>query len=221
MISENIKTYKKPVIKLLVGQLFSAIGIVAMIQANIGLDPWNVLHMGISRTFNISLGSATIIVGATAVIIAGIMGEKFGFGTIANVIFPGLLINFIQHFNLIPLMHSVPTGIIMMFIGQSILAVGTYYYLAAFMGAGPRDALMVAVSKKTKRSVGLCRSTLEVLSVIIGWLIGGKVGIGTLLSALTIGFFLQTAFSYFKFNAAASTNESIKDTLQNLKQHNL
>lgn len=88
----------------------------------------------------------------------------------------------------------------MMLAGQALLALGTYYYMAAAMGAGPRDALMVAVSRPLHIAPGLCRSALEVLAVLLGWRMGAKVGVGTVLSALTIGFFLQGVFSLFHYD---------------------
>lgn len=192
--------YGKRTLYLILGQVVSAIGIVGMVQANIGLDPWNCLHQGLSNITGLSFGVCTILVGVTAILISSLLKEPLGLGTVVNVLCPGLLIDLIQYLHLIPRMNGLWSGIAMMLAGQALLALGTYYYMAAAMGAGPRDALMVAVSRPLRRSPGLCRSALEVLAVLLGWRMGAKVGVGTVLSALTIGFFLQGVFSLFHYD---------------------
>lgn len=192
--------YGKRTLYLILGQVVSAIGIVGMVQANIGLDPWNCLHQGLSNITGLSFGVCTILVGVTAILISFLLKEPLGLGTVVNVLCPGLLIDLIQYLHLIPRMNGLWSGIAMMLAGQALLALGTYYYMAAAMGAGPRDALMVAVSRPLRRSPGLCRSALEVLAVLLGWRMGAKVGVGTVLSAVTIGFFLQGVFSLFHYD---------------------
>lgn len=209
--------YGKKLFYLALGQVLSAVGIVGMIQANIGLDPWNALHMGISNVTDVSFGAATIFVGIAAIAISAVLGEKFGVGTLVNVLIPGLLINLIQGWKLIPLMGGLWSGVAMMLLGQAVLAVGTYFYLAAEMGAGPRDALMVAVARKLRLPVGGCRSGIEVLAVLVGWLMGAKVGVGTVLSALTIGLFLQQGFALFRFDPKTARHETFADTARKLR----
>ncbi|MEA4954254.1 MAG: hypothetical protein VB096_01890 [Pseudoflavonifractor sp.] len=204
-------SYRKRTIYLILGQVVSAIGIVGMVQANIGLDPWNCLHQGLSNVTGLSFGICTILIGTCAILISFLLKEPLGLGTVVNVLCPGLLIDLIQHFHLIPRMNGLWSGIAMMLAGQAVLALGTYYYMAAAMGAGPRDSLMVAVSRPLHLSPGLCRSALEVLAVFLGWLMGAKVGVGTVLSALTIGFFLQGVFALFHYDPKAVHHASFSE----------
>ena len=202
---------RKRTVYLILGQVVSAIGIVGMVQANIGLDPWNCLHQGLSNISGLSFGICTILVGSCAIFISFLLKEPLSLGTVVNVLCPGLLIDLIQRFHLIPRMNGLWSGIAMMLAGQAVLALGTYYYMAAAMGAGPRDSLMVAVSRPLRLSPGLCRSALEVLAVLLGWLMGAKVGVGTVLSALTIGLFLQGVFALFHYDPKAVHHASFSE----------
>ncbi|MDD5938035.1 MAG: hypothetical protein PUC36_03380 [Clostridiales bacterium] len=201
-------SYRKRVFCLILGQIVSAIGIVGMVQANIGLDPWNCLHQGLSNVTGLSFGTCTILVGAAAILISFLLKEPLSLGTVVNVICPGLLIDGIQALRLIPLMTTLRGGILMMLGGQAVLALGTYFYMAAAMGAGPRDSLMVAVSRPLHMAPGTCRTILEITAVGLGWLMGAKVGVGTLLSALTIGLFLQVVFNLFRFDPKTVQHDS-------------
>lgn len=192
--------YKKRGVYLALGQLVSAVGIVAMVQANIGLDPWNCLHQGLSLVSGLSFGVCSIVVGAAATLAAFLLKEPLGLGTLINVIVPGLLIDLLQYTALIPQMHGFFGGVLMMLVGQGVLALGTYFYLAAAMGAGPRDALMVSLSRALNMAPGACRTILEISAVALGWLMGAKVGAGTILSALTIGPTIQGVFTLFRYD---------------------
>ena len=205
---------KKRTLYLALGQVVSALGIVAMVQANIGLDPWNCLHQGLSNLTGLTCGTCTILVGATAILLSALLKERLGFGTLVNVLVPGVLIDLIQAWHLIPQMNGMLSGVLMMLGGQAVLALGTYFYMAAAMGAGPRDALMVAVSRPLHLPVGVCRTILEVMAVLLGWRMGAKIGMGTVLSALTIGVFLQGAFALFHFDPKTLHHDSFAELWQ-------
>lgn len=210
-----MKRYVKKMTRLLVGLVISAVGIVLMLQANIGLDPWNVLHMGLNLVTGISFGVVTIIVGAGAILISMALGERIGVGTICNIVITGFIIDFLLWTALFPQMQNFWAGVAVMLVGQELLSLGTYYYMSAALGTGPRDALMVALSRKTHIPVGICRSATELLAILIGWLLGGKVGLGTVLCALTIGIFFQVNFALLHFDAARLEQEYLEVTLKN------
>lgn len=211
--------YPKRILYLVLGQVVSAVGIVALYQANIGLDPWNCLHQGLSFLTGLSFGTCTIIVGLTAVLISFLMKETLGWGSVINVICPGLLIDFIQSRQLIPLMEGFWPGFLMLLAGEAVTAWGTYYCIAAEMGSGPRDSLMVAVARPLHIEAGLCRILLEVLVTFIGWLMGAKVGFGTVFSALTFGLFLQVFFRLFRFDPKAVRHLDFVQVVEDLKGH--
>lgn len=209
-----MKQFSLRLLRLIFGIFLYAVGIVVTLNANIGYAPWDVLHVGFANTVGISIGTASILAGFLTIIVAVLLGEKLGLGTIINMIFIGLFIDLIRATGIIPVVSNLAVGIVMLILGLFIIAVATYFYVGSGFGAGPRDSLMVAVTRKTKLPVGVCRGTIEVLAVFIGWRLGGMAGIGTVISALAIGFCVQLTFRFFKFDATAVQHETLGDTLR-------
>lgn len=200
-------------VKLIFGLFLYALGIVFAIQANIGYAPWEVFHVGLSQTFGISIGTASIAIGALIVVLVMLLGEKIGIGTILNMFLIGIFLDWILLLDWIPGAATFPVGVAMLILGLFTIALGSYYYIDSAFGAGPRDSLMVALTRMTKLPVGLCRSGVEITVVLIGWKLGGMVGIGTVLAAFGIGFCVQTTFRALKFDATAIQHETLGQTL--------
>lgn len=200
-----------------IGLFLFALGIVLTLRANIGFAPWDVFHVGIANTLGLTIGTVSIAVGLILIIVIMLMGEKIGFGTVWNMLLIGLFLDLILKIDIIPKMENLFSGSIMLFAGLFIIAVGSYFYLGAAFGAGPRDGLMVALARKTKIPVGVCRSLIELAVTIAGWFLGGMVGLGTVMSVIGIGFCVQLIFRLFKFDVTAVKHETFKDTLAFLK----
>lgn len=143
-----IQQYLRRLLILLGGLVVSAVGITMMLQANVGLEPWSVLQQGMSKTFGITYGTAAMIVGAVVIAIAFFCGESFGLGTLSNIFICPIFIDILLYLNWIPLMNSLPAGIAMLLAGMELLALGTWLYMKSALGSGPRDALMVVLSRK-------------------------------------------------------------------------
>lgn len=186
--------------RLLIGYFLYAVGIVMTINAQQGLGPWGVFHQGLALRFNITFGIAVIIVGAAIVILDFILGERVGWGTIGNVIFIGTFIDLITILNLIPVFESTALSYLMMIAGMFTISLAAYFYLSARLGAGPRDGLMIALTKHTNKPVGLIRSLIEFTALTIGYFLGGSVGWGTLIMSLGLGFFFQMTFKMLNFD---------------------
>ena len=186
--------------RLIIGYFLYALGIVMTINAQQGLGPWGVFHQGLSSHLNITFGIAVIIVGAVIVILDFILGERIGWGTIGNVIFIGTFIDLITDIKLVPVFENIFLSYLMMFIGMFTISLAAYFYLSARLGAGPRDGLMIALTKLANKPVGLIRSTIEVTALIIGYFLGGSVGWGTLIMSFGLGFFIQISFKMFNFD---------------------
>ena len=200
----------------LVGGLFLyALGIIVTLHANIGYAPWEVFHVGLAKTIGISIGTASIITGLFIGIITVFLGEKLGFGTVLNMVLIGVFLDIILKLNIVPVANDFVTGAIMLIVGLFIISLATYFYIGSAFGAGPRDSLMVALTRKSGLSVGVCRGIIELLAVVIGWKLGGMLGIGTILSAFTIGFCVQTTFALLKFDATAVKHETLDQTYRN------
>ena len=203
------------IFNMIFGIFLHAVGIVITIKANIGYSPWDVLHSGIALKTGFSMGIASILTGLIIVIIVSILKEKLGVGTIANMVLIGLFIDLT--FPYIPVTENTIIGIIMLITGLFIISVGSYLYLKSAFGAGPRDSLMVLVTRKTKLPVGLCRGAIELVVTLTGWLLGGLVGFGTAIFVVAIGFCIQIVFRLFRFDVAALKQETLIDTYATIR----
>lgn len=205
-------------IKLFFGYFVCALGIVMTINANLGLAPWDVFHQGLSNLTGITIGKAHILAGISIVVLSSIFGEKVGWGTILNMLFVGIFIDFLMLNHLIPIFNKFLPSLIMMLLGLLVLGFGCYFYLSVGWGSGPRDGLMIALVKKTNKSVRFIKNTQEIIAVIIGYILGGSVGIGTLLMAILGGYSMQFAFKIAKFDVSQVQHRFIDDDIKFIKE---
>jgi len=197
---------------MMMGLVFYALGIVLTIKANIGYAPWDVFHVGLSETTGLSIGIISILVGFVIVILVTVLGEKLGLGTVLNMIFIGLFIDLIFFINIIPAVNNFFIGTAVLVAGLFIISFGSYFYIKSGFGVGPRDNLMVVLARKTKLPAGLCRFMVELLATVSGYFLGGMVGLGTVISVITIGICIQIVFKIFKFDVTAVKHETLRDT---------
>lgn len=203
--------------RLIFGLFLFALGIVVTMKANLGFAPWDVFHQGIAQTVGLSMGRVCILAGLVICVLVTLLGEKFGIGTILDMLLVGLFLDWILWMAVIPQMSDFFPGLLMMATGLFIIALGSYFYIGAGFGAGPRDSLMVAVKRKTGLAAGISRSIIEGTAVLIGWLLGGPVGLGTVIAAFGIGLCIQIVFSLFKFDPTLVRHETVDTTFQKLK----
>jgi len=187
-------------IRLFAGLFLFAVGIVLTINANLGLSPWDVFHQGITYLTGITMGQASIGVGIILVMLNAVLGESLGWGSLCNMLFIGLFMDLIMLNHFIPLSNGIFSGLIMMFLGMFIIGLASYFYISAGLGSGPRDGLMIALTKKTDRSVRFIRNSIEISALFVGYLLGGFVGAGTLIMSVVLGYIIQFVFKLFKFN---------------------
>ena len=207
----------KTILRLLLGFIIYGLAIVIMINANIGLSPWDVFHQGISLKLGLTMGQISIGVGVIIIIIDAFMGEGIGFGTIGNVLFIGTSLDIFQGLRIIPYANNLFEGIIMMIIGIILSAIATVLYLKPALGSGPRDGLMLAINKRSSKPVGTIRTIIELTVLIAGWLLGGSVGIGTIISGFGLGYAIQIAFRIGNIDSKTLTHKSIMDSIKSLK----
>lgn len=213
-----LREYARRTAELAAGIAVSSVGIVMTLQANVGLEPWSVLQQGLSLVFPITYGVASILVGAAVILIAVLCGERIGAGTIINIILCGIFTDALLALDWIPQMGGLLSGVLMLLAGLEVLALGTWMYMRSALGSGPRDALMVAMARKTGRSVGLCRASVELVIIFIGWRLGGQVGLGTVISAVGLGSLFNLNFTLLHFDAAALHQEDLSETLRRLSR---
>jgi len=187
-------------LRLFIGYFLYGLGIVLTVNANQGLAPWSVFHQGLANQLGITMGVATQVVGLVILVLDFIFGERLGWGTVGNVIFIGTFIDLIMLNNWIPIPESIVVSYGMMLVGLVVMALATYSYLSAQLGAGPRDGFMIAMTKRTNLSVGWIRNIIEAVVLVAGYFMGGSVGLGTLVMAVLFGRFIQLTFKIFKFD---------------------
>lgn len=195
-------------IRLLLGLALFALGIVLTVNANLGLAPWDAFHVGLTKIFNLSFGRVSMLVGFTVLIINYFLNESIGVGTIGNIFIIGLILDFIFDSNIIPVTDNFITGVIMIVLGMIIIAIASYFYIGSGFGTGPRDGLMVALTRITKKPVGLIRGGIEFSVLVLGFLLGAKIGIGTILIAFGIGPIVQTVFKVLRFEVQNVKHDS-------------
>jgi uncharacterized protein len=211
----TINNYVKRTIRLIFGLFLYALGSFLSIQANIGLAPWEAFSMGGAYLTHLSYGNIVVLSGFVIIAIDFAFKEKIGFGTILNAILIGKFVDLIQFANIVPMMSNFWLGLLMLLLGQVAICVGSYFYIGASLGCGPRDALMVALGKRMpKVPIGAIRGLIEGTVLIIGWLLGAKVGIGTVISVFGIGFILQFTFKLLRFDVKNIKHESVADTVK-------
>jgi uncharacterized membrane protein YczE len=174
---------------LLLGLIGYGFSMAMMVRAELGLDPWDVFHQGLALRTPMSIGVASAVVGV-AVLLAWIpLRNRPGIGTVANVIVIAVTVDAGMAILHVP--ASLPARIAMM-VGAIVLnAISTVLYIGAGLGPGPRDGLMTGLVVRTGLSVRLVRTSIEATVLTVGWLLGGTVGVGTVLYAIGIGPLVQ------------------------------
>ena len=182
------------------GLLVFALGIYMTIYANIGLAPWDCMSMGLSKRTALNFGTAVTIISLAVLAVDLLLKERIGFGTVMDALLTGPMIQFFQDVNPLPENRSIPMGIIIMLTGFVFMAVGMRIYMGAEQCCGPRDALLVGLGKRLPSvPIGYVEILLWSAVLLAGWLLGGPVGIGTVLSTFGAGAIMQAVYSVIRF----------------------
>ena len=208
----------KRYVRLMFGLFLCALGIVMTINADLGYAPWDVLHKGLSNILNTTMGNANIVIGVIVLVIDSMLGEKAGIGTLCNMILIGIFMNIIMGSNVIPMFDSFIPSLLMMVVGMFITSVGMYFYIGSELGAGPRDELMIAFIRKTNKSVRFVKNSIEITVLLVGYLLGGSVGIGTVIMSFGMGYVIQFVFDILKFDTTKVHHRLIDEDIKYLKK---
>ena len=186
--------------QIVAGLLVFAFGVHLTIFANIGLAPWDCLGMGIAKHTPLNYGISMTIMAIVILLADILLRERIGFGTVIDALLTG---NFVQAFNSLnplPENHSLPAGIMIMIVGFVFMAIGMWIYMSAEECCGPRDALLVGLGKRLPRfPIGIVEVLLWSVVLLAGWLLGGPVGIGTLISTFGAGLIMQLVYTLVRF----------------------
>lgn len=199
-------------VRIVLGLLVFSFGVHLTIFANIGLAPWDCLGMGISYHTPLNYGLAMTCM---AVVILGVdllLGEKIGFGTVIDALLTGNFVQMFNDLNPFPANTSLPLGIALMLTGFLFMALGMMIYMRCAQGCGPRDSLLLGLGKRMKKiPIGMVEILLWAVVLLVGWLLGGPVGIGTLISTLGAGAVMQLVYSAFRFEPRSIRQRSVRE----------
>ena len=160
-----------------------------MVEAGLGLGPWEALHQGLANRLGLQIGTVSILLGIPILALWWPLGERPGIGTVLNVVLIGTATDL--GIAVIPTAEAVPTQLVMMFGGVLVIGLGSAIYLSADLGPGPRDGLMTGLHHRFGWSIRRARTAVELSVLVVGWALGGTIGLGTVVFALGIGPVIQ------------------------------
>lgn len=184
---------------LLVGLGLYGFSMALMVRAGLGLDPWDVFHQGLARRTGWTIGTATAVVGVVVLLAWIPLRNRPGVGTVANVVVIAATVD--ASLAVLPALTALPVQVGSMLAAVVLNAIATALYIGAGFGPGPRDGLMTGLVARTGRSVRLVRTAIEAVVLTAGWLLGGTVGVGTVVYALGIGPLVQLFMRLGDFRA--------------------
>jgi uncharacterized membrane protein YczE len=155
-----------------------------LLLAGLGVDPWDVLHQGLARRLGLGVGTWVVIVGAAVLLLWIPLRQRPGFGTLNNAILIGLVVDVVLA--TVPPVHGIGLRLMVMCAGVLLNGIATGLYIGAGLGPGPRDGLMTGLASRG-HSIRVVRTCIELTVLVTGWLLGGTVGLGTVVYALGIG----------------------------------
>ena len=193
----------------------NGLGVYLTIHANIGAAPWDVFNLGLSRTFGMIYGNASIMVSLLILLIDVLLREPIGIAMFIDAVVVGKAVVFFNFIDIVPAPRTIAGSILMTFIGLVILGYTQGAYMASALGCGPRDTLLVGLKKRLKKvPIGVVSILLLSVITTAGYLLGGPVGLGTVLCALCTGPIMQFAFSTMRFRAEGIVHQSLGDSLK-------
>jgi uncharacterized membrane protein YczE len=172
-------------VQLYAGLVLYGASMALLVRSTLGVTPWDVLHQGLARHLGWSLGTAAIVVGAVVLLLWIPLRQMPGLGTVSNVFVIGLAVD--GTLAVVPAPSALAARIGLVVAGVLLNAVATAAYIGVHLGPGPRDGLMTGLVRRTGGSVRLVRTSIEASVVLTGWLLGGTLGLGTVVYALAIG----------------------------------
>lgn len=192
------------------GLLVFTAGIYVTLRANIGVSPWDVLAMGIAKQTALSFGEAALVISSLILLLDLWLKERIGLGTILDVLITGKGVDFFLAWDPLPMQTNRYAGIGFMLIGLFLMAIGQRIYMPQALGLGPRDLLMVALGKRVRKvPIGLVQTAILGVVTLSGFLLGGEVGIGTLVSFVMAGQIMQLVFLVGRFDPRQIVHETL------------
>ncbi len=217
--SSKVKTFIYNLIKASWGLFIFSFGVYFTIFANIGLAPWDCLSMAISGKISLSYGIVHTSISVIILVIDILLREKIGFGTILDAFLVGLYIDVLSLINPYKAIeNNLILSVVLIIVGLFAMAYGQSVYMDAGMGCGPRDSLLVGVGRRfPKVPIGLIQGIILSTVLLMGFLLGGQIGIGTVVTTFGIGIAIQIVFSLIKFEPRKVKHQNIYESIKSIK----
>ena len=200
MLTDSRKKIIRQWLQIVFGLLIFSFGVHLTIYANIGLAPWDCLGMGLSYNTPLNYGLSMTAIAAAILVIDLCLHERIGFGTVIDALLTGNLVQMFNSLNPFPENHNLWLGIVIMLTGFVFMALGMFVHMSAAQCCGPRDSLLVGLGKRMPRiPIGMVGIILWAAVLLAGWLLGGPVGIGTLISTFGAGAIMQAVYNVIHF----------------------
>lgn len=201
----------KKLFQLLLGFILIAIGIILMKETNLGMNPWNTFHYGLSLKTGLAFGTISQLVGLFFILLSLFFRMYPGIGTLLNMLLIGYFVNILDGFIDLGFISSLPVRILLCLVGLTIFSYGVYLYLFAGLGAGPRDGFMIGIMKKTGRPVSYVKTAMEAVVFALGIWLGAPFGIGSILTTFLGGPLLGFIFKLHHYDPKAQSHVSFKE----------
>ncbi|MBQ0037893.1 MAG: hypothetical protein KBS74_04380 [Clostridiales bacterium] len=199
------------------GLFICAIGLYLTILADVGLAPWDALCMGISYHLPVRYGTASVMVSLCVLVMDLLLREPVGVGTVLDALGVGKAVDLLQWLDVIPHPQGLVQSIVWLIAGMLVISVGQWIYMAAAMGCGPRDSLLVGLGKRVRRvPIGCVTMAVFAAVVLVSWALRGPIGIGTVLCVALQGPCMQAVFRAVRFEPRNITHESLLSTVGHL-----
>lgn len=197
------------------GLFVFASGVYLTIQANIGAAPWDAFSLGLSSTLGIKYGTASIIVSLIIVTIDIIMRERIGLGMLLDALLVGKFVDLLNFLELLPPQTKTAASLAAMAVGLVIMGFGQYLHMKAGLGCGPRDCMLVGLKRRAKRiPIGVISVFILAAATLAGWLLGGPIGVGTLICAFLTGPIMQLDFRIMRFEPTEIEHQNIASSIR-------
>lgn len=209
-------------LQIVAGLLVFSLGVHLTIYANIGLAPWDCLGMGIAKHTPLNYGLSMTCMAVVILLIDLALRERIGYGTIIDALLTGNFVQMYNDLNPFPENQNLWMGIVLMVIGFVFMALGMWIYMKAAQCCGPRDALLVGLGKRMpKLPIGLVEILLWAVVLLLGWLLGGPVGIGTLISTFGAGAVMQLVYNLVRFEPREVKHRGVLEVTRELIKQSL
>lgn len=190
-------------------------GVYLTMRAGIGAGPWDVFNLGLANTLGILYGTASISVSCTILLIDVLMKEPIGLAMIIDSLVVGKTVDLFNYLDFVPRPAHLPAALLMQLSGLVVMGYTQFLYMSAALGCGPRDTLLVGLKKRLRRiPIGAVSILLLGSATLAGYLLGGPVGIGTLVCAFLSGPVMQLAFRTVRFDATAVRHQRLRESLR-------